>query len=162
MVKKRKTKRIYLPAIRPHRGTLNDGFMGMSMSQFEPSIYGAITGLAAGFVDNMLNLDPKIKGAAMVVGSAFIPAPDSVKGAIAGKGGELLGRSFGIISDTINDGFIVVSEQELNEMADVISDELGDDVIDDVIDDDVINDDVITDAIYEEINDDIINDETQI
>jgi len=154
MARKRKTKRIYLPAIRhTNRGRLNDGLGALSMTQFEPSIYGAVTGLAAAFIDNMLNLDPKIKGAAMVVGSAFIPAPDSVKGAIAGKGGELLGRSFGIVSDSVNDGFVVVSEQELNEMADAINDELNDYVI---------NDEVITDAIYEEINDDTINDETQI
>jgi len=157
MARRRKTKRVYLPAtISMRRGRLNDVLGFMKMRQFEPSLYGAITGVAAAFVDNVLNIDPKIKGLAMVIGSAFIPADDSVKGAIAGKGGELLARSFGIISDTISDGFVVISENELNEIAEAISDELTDN--------DIINDnEIISDAIYEEIiSDEVINDETQI
>jgi hypothetical protein len=152
MAKKRKrthktrTRRVYLPARR-----LSDiGEIGaLDMEQFNPAIYGAITGIATAFADNMLNINPKIKGAALVLGSAFIPAPESVKGAIAGKGGEILAKSFGILSNEVSDGFALISEEEISELADELEDELSDD---DLSDGEVINDDVINDeAIWEEV-----------
>jgi phage-related protein len=142
--KKRHIKKTYLSARRHHLA--DDGLGAISMSQFSPAIFGAIAGIGASFIDNMLNIDGKIKGAAMVVGSAFLPVPESVKGAIAGKGGEIIAKSMGILSDEL-DGFIAVSEDEISEIADAIAEEMADEVIND-------NPEVIQDAeLLEVIND---------
>ncbi len=141
-----KTRVRYLPSINDGLGEIG----ALSFNQFEPSIYGAVTGIAAAFLDNMLNIDPKIKGAGMIIGSALLPMPDAVKGAIAGKGGEIIAKSTGIISDEL-DGFIAVSDEEISEIADAISDEVINDDLSDEEVSEVINDDIIQDAIYEEV-----------
>lgn len=150
-MKKRSKKIMHRRKRNIYPAAVNDEFLGVSMTQFEPALYGAVTGIATAFADNMLNIDPKIKGAVLIGASAFIPAPDSVKGAIAGKGGEILARSMGILSDEL-DGFIAVSDEEISEIADMISDEIiNDDELSDIELAEVINDDVIQDNISDEV-----------
>lgn len=87
--------------------------------------YAAIGGVAAKFLDNVLNFDPKIKGVGFILGSLIVPDEFEAMGhALAGKGGELLAQSLGVLSDKEIDGVALLSEEEINEIADEIADEL--------------------------------------